>query len=377
MQATKAVGKELYLGIMSGTSLDGLDVALFDLSDSITTIAHEHLAYSADVRAALKNLCEAEHLKPEQLMLMDSELGKLSAECVNRLLSNNNLAPASIKAIGSHGQTVRHVPPPRSKSASMLAGQTLQIGDPNTIAALTGIPVVADFRRANMAHGGQGAPLAPAFHQAAFGHGRRCAVVNIGGMANITVLGLDQIIGFDCGPGNALMDAWTLRHLNKPYDKAGQWAASGSVHQPLLRKLLAHEFFALAAPKSTGREQFNQNWLQNQLDSFGKLSAADVQTTLLELTATSICECVDQSWQLDELFVCGGGANNTVLLERIAALRPELSVHTSAKLGIDPELVECCAFAWFAQQTLARRTIAFKDFTGANKDSVAGGVYFG
>ena len=377
MQATKAVGKELYLGIMSGTSLDGLDVALFDLSDSITTIAHEHLAYSADVRAALKNLCEAEHLKPEQLMLMDSELGQLSAECVNRLLSNNNLAPASIKAIGSHGQTVRHVPPPRSQSASKLAGQTLQIGDPNTIAALTGIPVVADFRRANMAHGGQGAPLAPAFHQAAFGHGRRCAVVNIGGMANITVLGLVQIIGFDCGPGNALMDAWTLRHLNEAYDKAGQWAASGSVHEPLLHKLLEHEFFALTPPKSTGREQFNLRWLDDQLESFGNLAAADVQASLLELTAHSICECVQKTWKLKDLFVCGGGAHNTMLLERITALCPELSVNTSAKLGIDPELVECCAFAWFAQQTLARKRVSTCEFAGGTNNSILGGVYYG
>lgn len=371
---------ELYLGIMSGTSLDGIDVGLFQFDDNaIATIAHEHIAYSNELRTELKSLCESKTIEPEALMRADATLATLSAQCVNTLLTKENLGANSVKAIGSHGQTIRHVPPGRQvnsqREQSHTRGYTWQIGDPSTIAALTNILVVADFRRADMARGGQGAPLAPAFHQAAFGSDRQTAVVNIGGMSNISVLGFEDVIGFDCGPGNALMDAWILQHHNKSFDEDGQWAASGTVHEALFKRLFEHEFFSAPPPKSTGREQFNKSWLDGHLSELEPIPGEDVQATLLELTARCIAGSVQRDWQLETMMVCGGGAYNKALMKRLAELLPGVTVGSSATMGIEPELVECCAFAWFAQQTLAQKPIQTKAFTGAQQDSILGGIY--
>lgn len=377
MSSTEANTQQLYIGIMSGTSLDGLDAVLVDLSATPRALHHAHLDYPAEFRASLRHLCEAKQVELETLMTVDAQLAELSAHCVQELLSRAELQASHITAIGSHGQTVRHVPPPREgDTADAGRGWTLQIGDPNTIAALTGITVVADFRRANLARGGHGAPLAPAFHTAAFSAEQTRVVVNIGGMANISLLAAHQpTVGFDTGPGNVLMNSWIARHQQQPHDTDGQWAASGQVSEALLSRLLAHPFFAQAIPKSTGREDFNQQWLDSQLSGFEKLPIEDVQATLLELTARSICDAL-QEQSLSAVYVCGGGAHNKQLLHRLGRLLSPTPVSTTADLGIAPDLVECCAFAWFAQQTMQHQPIAIASFTGGKADSVLGGIYW-
>ncbi len=364
-----------YIGVMSGTSLDGLDLVVTDLSQQPRSLFHHHLEYDTNARAEMLALCENKHFTLEGLMSADASLGQLIALGVEQLLAKAGLSPDQISAIGSHGQTIRHCPP----SDPAQPGTTLQIGDPNTIATRTGIPVVADFRRANLANGGHGAPLAPAFHAAAFGSAGTRAIVNIGGMANITLLqASDVALGFDSGPGNVLMDAWIAVHKQKSFDEDGSWAAQGTVNAELLNTLLAHPFFKLAPPKSTGREQFNLPWLQELLLNFSDTSEQDVQATLLVFTATSIKLGIDLApGSVDEVFICGGGAYNKALMKRLSKLMPEVTVASTEVLGIAPDLVECCAFAWFAQQTLLGNKVAIKNFTGGSQDSVLGGIFQG
>ncbi|MEM8499950.1 MAG: anhydro-N-acetylmuramic acid kinase [Pseudomonadota bacterium] len=365
---------QYYIGVMSGTSLDGLDLVVVDLSHQPRSLFHHHLEYDVTARADMLALCENQQFTLENLMSADANLGQLIALGVEQLLAKAGLNPDQICAIGSHGQTIRHCPP----SDPSQPGTTLQIGDPNTIATRTGIPVVADFRRANLANGGHGAPLAPAFHATAFSGENARAIVNIGGIANITVLKAnDVLLGFDSGPGNVLMDAWIGLHHHKSFDEDGSWATQGTVDSDLLATLNAHPFFKLTPPKSTGREQFNLRWLLETLQNHSTTSERDVQATLLEFTATSITTgTMLASPTIGEVFVCGGGAYNTALMKRLSDLMPNQIVRSTNGLGIAPDLVECCAFAWFAQQTLAGTAVPIISFAGGAKESVMGGIFY-
>ncbi|VVC75142.1 Anhydro-N-acetylmuramic acid kinase [Aquicella siphonis] len=368
--------KDLYIGLMSGTSADGIDAALVDFSRPVPAVeATYYTPYAQELKNKILALCHRGENEIHRLGELDVLLGKEFASAVNHLLNKNSIRPQSIKAIGSHGQTVRHHPHPPFRF-------TLQIGDPNTIAAETGITTVADFRRKDIAHGGQGAPLVPAFHQHVFASAAvHRAIVNIGGIANATILKRNHpdVIGFDTGPGNVLMDAWIHLHHNQNHDTNGAWGAQGTLHTELLASLLKHDFFQLPPPKSTGREQFHLEWLNSQLRPFAKnIPAADVQTTLVELTARSIIESVQQQLSGGEILVCGGGTHNAFLMSRLRDLAaPRFIVDTTIKYGLDPDWIEATAFAWLARQTINRKTGNLPGATGASKAVILGGIYYG
>ncbi|MFA7554425.1 MAG: anhydro-N-acetylmuramic acid kinase [Spongiibacteraceae bacterium] len=364
-------GSGLYLGLMSGTSLDSIDAALVQLDDNHCQLiaATEH-PIPTKLRQQLIELCQPGDNEIERMGLADRILGKEFAAAANSLLRTSNTPKERIIAIGSHGQTIRHRP--SSDNAF-----TLQIGDPNTIAFETGITTVADFRRMDIAAGGQGAPLAPAFHQAAFAHPEQVrAIINIGGMANISLLNTDKpSLGFDTGPGNILMDSWIQQVQQQKYDQGGLWAASGRVYEPLLTQLLTHPFLQKTQPKSTGREEFNLQWLQLILNQHA-VDAIDVQATLLEFTAQTICDAITKlSTPVDEVFICGGGAYNNTLMTRLSQLLQPLTVATTKDLGIAAEWIEAAAFAWLAQQTLAQKPGNLTAVTGADQAVILGAIY--
>lgn len=354
----------LYIGLMSGTSMDAIDAALVDFSDGVKLLHSHSLAIPKEIRQQSRALNHSADGDLQQALVLDRKWAYLFAELVQQLVQESGIDNKQIRAIGSHGQTVRHAPTGQ-------LGYTLQIGDPNTIAEITGITVVADFRRRDVAAGGQGAPLAPAFHQAILGnHTEKRAVINIGGMANITELFKNPLIGFDCGPGNVLMDSWIEQNLGKAYDRNGEWAASGKVLPDLLQCLLDEPFFALPAPKSTGREMFDQHWLKKKLR--GNENACDVQATLAELTALSISNALDP--QTEALYVCGGGAFNTYLMSRINAISGKPTFSTD-RLGVPAQWMEAMAFAWLAKQTLEGKTCNLSSVTGARGDRILGAIY--
>jgi anhydro-N-acetylmuramic acid kinase len=367
---------EIYIGLMSGTSMDAVDAALVDLSARQPRLitSHSH-PLPDDFCAELALLCLPGFDEINRLGQLDVRLGNLFAITCNQLLAKAQLAASHIQAIGSHGQTIRHQP----QGAHPF---TLQIADPNIIAAETGITTVADFRRRDMAKGGQGAPLAPAFHQYAFQtaqHNR--LILNLGGIANITWLPADlsmAVIGFDTGPGNTLLDAWVNKHWQQRCDHHGQWASSGKINRELLAILLADPYFKLAAPKSTGREYFNLAWLDKHLMRFKKsIAPADVQATLCELTAYSILQAVELlNLTAGEILICGGGIRNHYLMQRLNAHAKNFSVYSTEEFGVPPESVEAMAFAWLAQQTLARKPGNLPSVTGARDESILGGIYF-
>lgn len=365
---------EYYLGLMSGTSADAVDVALVDFSnDKTQLIATQSLALPSDIRQQIHALATPADNELDRMGQLDQQLGKLFADAINQFLTKYNLSPRQILAIGSHGQTIRHRPPD-----SVDYPFTVQIGDPNVIAEHTGITTVADFRRRDMAAGGQGAPLVPAFHQAIFQNPTvDRAVVNIGGMANVTWLPKSgKTLGFDSGPGNVLMDAWIFKNLGKSYDANGDWASTGQINSALLHNLLAHPFFAQHPPKSTGRESFNLVWLNDQIAQ-SELSPEDIQATLLGLTAQSIARDIQRlSSSTCEVFVCGGGAYNLKLMSELARLLPYAKVASTSELGIDPEWIEAMAFAWLARQTMNRKCGNLSAVTGARHEVILGGVYF-
>ncbi len=385
------------VGMMSGTSLDGLDAVLcqfYEIDDDndepVEILATVSAPFPDDLRAVLLALTQpngvADLIKNNRLAF-ESELdvfgwasvfyAEFAASLVNGLLEKAQVTPDEVMAIGCHGQTVRHRPQWRF---------SLQLLDPNTLAERTGIAVVSDFRRRDMAVGGQGAPLVPAFHQAMFGQSnKRRVILNLGGIANITVLdGTDNVIGFDTGVANLLIDAWCQRHTEQSYDKNGDWARSGQVIEPLLKALLAHPYFALPAPKSTGREDFNMAWVDSILEQVAHqhpnlaYSPADVQATLSELTAVSVAQAIMYTTDniTGELFVCGGGAYNGLILARLQAHLPQWLVTTTADIGLSPLWVEATAFAWLAQQTLINAPSNLPSVTGANKAVVLGQVCF-
>lgn len=365
----------LFLGLMSGTSVDGVDAALvaFDGGFPALIAARSH-AIPVQLRRELIALTTSDREALDRLWQLDVAVGELFADAALELLREAGREPPEITAIGSHGQTVRHRPqPPRPYS--------VQLGDPNVIAERTGITTVADFRRRDVAAGGQGAPLVPAFHAAVFGKpGRPRAVVNIGGIANLTTLpgeAAGTVTGFDTGPGNVLLDAWADLQLGAAMDRNGEWAASGAVDEALLRRLRADEYFGQPPPKSTGRERFNASWLQRALADAAPVPApADVQRTLCELTASTVAEAIERcAAPTGEVLVCGGGARNPVLMGALQACLSGRPVRSTAEAGLDPDWVEAMAFAWLARQTLEGRAGNLPAVTGAARAVVLGGIY--
>lgn len=359
----------LYLGVMSGTSLDGLDIALIEQSEKTSLLATHYLPMPEELRAELLALCAPGPDELARAAMVEQRWVRLAAQGIHSLLKQQELSPTSIRAIGSHGQTIRHEP---------ARGFTVQIGNPALLAELTGISVVSDFRRRDVAAGGQGAPLVPAFHEALFAeqHNYR-AVLNIGGFSNLSLLAPDQPArGFDCGPGNVLMDAWIQRQHGDSYDRDGAWAASGKVQPKLLDALLSDPFFKTQGPKSTGRELFNLNWLDQHLDKQLHYAEADVQATLLELTAISISKALlSAQRETDELLVCGGGAHNRTLMTRLAALLPHCVVNSTQAHGVPADWVEAMAFAWLAHCCLEGIPANRPSVTGACGLRVLGAIY--
>jgi len=364
---------ERYIGLMSGTSLDGVDGVLADFSNGLHVLAHASAPFDPDLKAELLALNRSGPDEIHRGQLAANALMRVYAAVVQELLARCGVAASEVRAIGAHGQTVRHRP-----QAFDGTGYTVQLAQPALLAELTGIDVVADFRSRDVAAGGQGAPLAPFFHRAQFGRaGDTVGVLNIGGISNLTLLRADgSMIGFDCGPGNALMDAWCQRHQGRPYDEGGAWAAGAAPHASLLRALLAEPFFAKAPPKSTGRDLFDDAWLANALARFPDLEPQQVQATLAELTASACAADVQRHAPgLPRLIVCGGGALNDHLMRRLQALLPGTRVASSADAGLPPLQVEATAFAWLARKTVRREKLELTSTTGARGARVLGGVW--
>lgn len=364
---------EFFIGLMSGTSMDGVDGVVADFSSGVRVLRHASAPFSDPLRAELMALNASGPDELHRGWLAGNALMRAYARVVADLLSACGLAPAAIGAIGAHGQTVRHRPQQFDGT-----GYTIQLAQPALLAELTGIRVVADFRSRDVAAGGQGAPLAPFFHQAVFAQpGQTVGVLNIGGISNITLLRPDgSVQGFDCGPGNALMDAWCLQHTGKPYDEDGRWAASGRVLPDLLADLLAEPYFAQTPPKSTGRDLFNRSWLDGHLQRFAGAAPADVQATLTELTARACAGDVQKHAPgLAKLIVCGGGALNGHLMQRLQALLPAARVVSSAEEGLPPLQVEAAAFAWLAMKCVRGEPLDLEKTTGARGARVLGGIY--
>ncbi|RDE80564.1 anhydro-N-acetylmuramic acid kinase [Haemophilus parahaemolyticus] len=371
----------LYLGIMSGTSLDGVDLALVDFFEKPNLVASGFVPMPEDLRANLAELLKSGETSLQKLGEIDHHLGVLYADCVNDFLVKNQLEASQITAIGCHGQTVWHAPQGNFPF-------TMQIGDMNLVAARTGITTVGDFRRKDMAMGGQGAPLVPAFHEAVFARPNQFTVVlNIGGISNISVLDpKSETIGYDVSVGNALMDSWIEKHLGKRYDKNAEWAKTGEVISELLAEMLSEPFLQLPPPKSTGRELFNLAWLEKQFANLTAKSPAssvanfkpeDIQYTLAEFTAQSITRELSQ-WKNEPnkvLLVCGGGARNPLLMERFNVLLPDWHVGTTNDYGVDVDYVEAAAFAWLAFQRMENLPSNMPSVTGASQ-AVSLGVIF-
>ncbi|WFF38696.1 anhydro-N-acetylmuramic acid kinase [Moraxella nasibovis] len=379
-----------FIGMMSGTSLDALDAVLCRFDDEHPAVIESHsVNFPDDLKAALLALTMPngvhDFIKENQLGF-ESELdvfgwasvfyGELAAQVVIELLAKAGIDGESVCAIGCHGQTVRHRPQWHF---------SLQLIDPNVLTERTGIAVVSDFRRRDMAVGGQGAPLAPAFHEAIFNLDETGdqVVLNLGGIANITLLsnGTREVIGFDTGCANLLLDGWVKRHTGANFDKNGDWAKSGKVIAPLLEQLLTHPFFGKPYPKSTGREEFHLTWLDAELEKFYKnhelsYTPADVQATLVDLTVISVADALTKITPSGKLFVCGGGALNGYLMSRLAHHLPSWQVQSSEVLGVPPTLVESLAFAWLARQTMLSRTGNLPSVTGASQGVVLGQVCF-
>lgn len=359
---------DLYVGLMSGTSLDGVDAVLaeFPLPKATKLLGTYYQPYPPELKARLLSLHHSQSDELHLAHVLSRELADMYAQSVQALLENSDTPPARIAAIGCHGQTIRHRPD---------AGYTVQLVNGARLAELTGITSIVDFRSRDIAAGGQGAPLVPAFHAAMLSSANeRRAIVNIGGISNLTNLPITGgVSGFDCGPGNMLMDAWALQHLGRPVDESGTWAASGKVLPDLLKRLMAHVFFSAAPPKSAGREQFNLEWLQNMLN--GSEAPEDIQATLLELTAVSIVEAAKSHCKgFDALYVCGGGVHNNTLMKRLAELADK-PVRSTSALDIDPDWMEALAFAWLAKQCLEGKPGNLPAVTGAHGPRVLGAIY--
>ncbi|HEX2668376.1 MAG TPA: anhydro-N-acetylmuramic acid kinase [Gammaproteobacteria bacterium] len=363
---------DLYIGLMSGTSADGIDAVLMAFDPAPRLLATHFTPYAGSVRKKVRALSQGRHAGDpvDELGTLDTELGELFGAAVLALLEGSKTDPKSVRAIGSHGQTVRHRP-------RIAHPFTAQIADPNVIAARTGITVVADFRRRDVALGGQGAPLLPAFHQVAFGSAtEERVVVNVGGIANVTLLPpAEPVRGFDTGPGNVLMD-WVCRErLGQAYDADGAHAARGGIDRPLLAALMEDGYFTQPIPKSTGPEHFNREWLEKVLGG-RTLKTEDLLATLTELTARSVAEQVhEHAAEAKHVYVCGGGAHNAHLMARLASQFPSVPVESTAALGLDPDWVEAAGFAWLAQRTLVGQPGNLPSVTGAARATILGAIH--
>ena len=367
--------EEYYIGLMSGTSMDALDGVLVDFKNNETPKLIKHYSLPIDLRlkSQLVALNYSNTDEIDHMALADIAIAKLSARVVNNLLCACQLKPQQIKAIGSHGQTIRHWP---------TLSNSLQIGSPSHIAEQTGITTISDFRRRDMAAGGQGAPLAPGFHESAFRkQDVNRIILNIGGISNITYLpGVlsHPVIGFDTGPGNTLLDQWIQLKKNENFDSKGAWAATGQIHQDLLDQMMSDNFFKTAPPKSTGRDYFNLNWLDKHLRTTTKNPIPDenIQATLVEVTALSITRAIQQfAKACNQVFVCGGGTFNTYLLNRINFHLKNIPLKTTDDLGMSPMHIEAVAFAWLAKQTFNSRPGNISSVTAASGPRILGAIY--
>ncbi len=365
----------LHIGLISGTSTDAVDAALVDVNpDRVELIACHSESIPESIASALRSVIDSRLIDRSAFWQLDVRVGELFAQAARALLDKAGVGAAEVRAIGSHGQTVFHAPDAEFPCS-------VQIGDPNIIAERTGITTVADLRRRDLAAGGQGAPLAPAFHAAVFrtaDHDR--VVINIGGIGNLTLLPADDslpTIGFDTGPGNTLMDVWVNRARGVAMDADGAWARSGRCRRRLLELLETEPYFALAPPKSTGRELFNLDWLDGFLARLDeKVAPEDVQRTLCELTAASIAGAIDaHAPATREVLVCGGGVHNSLTMERLAERLQPLEVRSTQSIGFDPDWVEAAAFAWLAARTLDGMTGNLPTVTGATHAVILGGIY--
>ncbi|WP_373036528.1 anhydro-N-acetylmuramic acid kinase [Sulfurimonas sp.] len=357
---------ELYIGVMSGTSMDGIDIALCEMDSShCSLIASSESEFDSELKAEILNIINGSTML-EQVGSVDNRLGHMFADAINAFIKKESIDAVSVKAIGLHGQTLWHQP--RGDNPF-----SMQSGDANVVSAKTSIQVVADFRRMDIANGGQGAPFAPAFHQEIFKNlDKKTAVLNIGGMANLTILG-DELRGWDTGCGNVLMDYWSSIHTDADYDKDAVFAFSGEVNEALLESFLEDAYFKKQPPKSTGREYFNPTWLSNHLPLFDTIKAEDVQRTLLELTAKSIANDANKT-DAQLLIVCGGGAKNPLLMQRLSELC-KAEVKVSDEFGVSSDYMEAMAFAWLAYKRVHNEKVKLSSVTGASKDSVLGGIY--
>jgi anhydro-N-acetylmuramic acid kinase len=364
-----------FIGLMSGTSLDGVDGVLVASADG-RVLAQAYLPFPNDLRETLMVLQAPSENELHREALAANALVRVYADCVRELLSVAALPASAVAAIGAHGQTIRHRPGEFDG-----VGYTRQLNAPALLAELTGIDVVADIRSRDVAAGGQGAPLVPAYHQAVFSEaGQTRVVCNLGGISNVTILPSAAsgrpVSGFDCGPGNALLDGWAARHLGKPYDDGGAWGASGHVNDALLAALLSEPYFRQTPPKSTGRDLFHAKWLDTHLAAFPGVSPVDVQATLVALTAQCVADDVLRyAPDCRGFYACGGGTRNHALMQAIATRLPGVTVATTDALGVPPHQVEARAFAWLAQQCLARRPGNLPSVTGAKGLRILGAIY--
>ena len=360
-----------HIGLMSGTSMDAIDAALVDFETKTNLIKYQEYPIEQSLRHQVRSINESSTLA--EVAELDHQLGHLFAKAVKSLLKEANIAADKIAAIGSHGQTIFHNPDGKHTNS-------IQIADPNIICAATGITTVADFRRMDLAFAGQGAPLASAFHQYQFQQENKSLVIlNIGGIANITLLPSDgnNVIGFDTGPGNGLLDDWMQLNKSEEFDKDSRWALSGKEIPELLKDLLNDQYFSQVAPKSSGRDYFNLDWLRKYLSKYdSELKAEDVQATLLKLSVISISDAImNVACDYDEVLLCGGGAYNPVFLTLIQELLPKLKVSTTTDYGFAPNCIEAITFAWLAKQRLENKTGNIPSVTGARSKTLLGAIY--
>ncbi|WP_036301677.1 anhydro-N-acetylmuramic acid kinase [Methylotenera sp. L2L1] len=364
------MASQLFIGLMSGTSLDGVDVALvtFNHLQHPQLLKTHFVAYSPTLRAQILALQHPTDNELETTALIGNTLARLYATAVNELLSAAKIDAKSVTAIGCHGQTIRHRPE---------LGFTMQIGNAALLSELTGITVISDFRSRDIAAGGQGAPLVPAFHQDVFAHKKHNrAIINIGGIANITYLSSSgAIFGFDSGPGNMLLDAWIKQHLGLDYDADGQWSSTGRIIEPLLDAMLSEPYFSAPPPKSTGRDLFNDAWLNHWLTT-QQYAPNDVARTLVALSALSIANAINQYCrEIDEIYLCGGGAKNKLLASDLQSLMGQVRLESTDKLGMGVDWVEAIAFAWLAKKCLSQESANLPEVTGAKGLRILGAIY--
>ena len=356
---------KLFIGVMSGTSLDGIDLTLCRISSKgCKLLAAGEYLFDREIKKEILHFISSK-VSLKQIGSLNTKLGELFSQAIDEFITSFKINVKEIEAIGLHGQTLWHAPKGK-------APFSMQLGCPSVVSARTGIKVVSDFRSMDVANGGEGAPFAPAFHKFIFSHLKNVAVVNIGGMSNITLLGR-ELKGWDCGPGNVLMDLWIFKCKGVAYDKKGKFAASGKVNKELLDSMLSDNFFRKEPPKSTGREKFNKKYLESHLEKFKELKRRDIQRTLLELTARTISKDLkDRS--VKKLIICGGGSKNRTLIKRLQKLT-KIDVKSSDKYGVSSDFLESMAFAWLAYKRIKGEVVELSSVTGSSKDSILGGIY--